>query len=164
MKILWSLLLVLMLIKMNEEDCSVLLKAWIVSSKLSINVHLSNHKLVFPCTHPSIPAILQLCLLSSSSKLFTCLFLDCFPILCCSRNSISPQGSLKFHLIHLSDHPSIHPSVHTTSQVRFYLSNTLHLTVVNLNYHLCLHASHHTICHSIQLYICYSVWCPLHIN
>lgn len=73
-----------------------------------------------------LPSILFMCSLVPFCELSTCLLLDRFPVLRCSRSLISPQGSLKFYLIHLSDHPSIQPSVCTSSQVRFYLCCTYH--------------------------------------
>lgn len=76
--------------------------------------------------HPCIIYTLfkAMCLPISLSDLFTGLF----PVLCYGRSSMSPQGSLKFHLIHLSDRPSIHPSAHTPGPVRSYICSTFHLT------------------------------------
>lgn len=98
-----------------------------------------------------------MCLLISFSELFTGLLLDCSPVLCCSRSSISPQGSLKFHLIHLSDHPSIHPSVRTL-QVKSDSIYAAHFIPQQLNdlsaIPLCLPSLHPPINLSIYLLRC----------
>lgn len=60
-----------------------------------------NHKVVFSMNR-SIPVLFTTSLRPSGhwslSELFTHFLPDCSPALCRSRSSISPQGSLKFHL------------------------------------------------------------------
>ena len=133
---LFILIRVEILMLRQREEITNVQKKWIATIFITflgqnfrhqtVTLKVSYHTPIHPCIIYNL--FKAMCLPISLSDLFTGLFHDCFPVLCYGRSSISPQGSLKFHLIHLSDHPSIHPSVHTPGPVRSYLCSTFHLT------------------------------------